>query len=388
MPGNKLAGVSSRFFGIVVALSLVVVPGCEQFAGRSPAEQEPRPPARPLFVNVRPAEYVENIDRSHLSFGTVRPAKSSTLGFARGGQVTDVAVGVGAAVRKGETLARLEQEELQRQRDLLDQAVNSSRKTLANLESNPNAVNLQQQIAEAKQRVERQESQRREIDIELAKGILSAPYDGVIAERYVHIGDSIGSGRPVIRILGNGKPTIELNLPANIASRLKVGQSVSIGKDALQAAVSTKSPELDVASQTQRIDCEFIADPEADWTFGDAVEVRFDLQSQRSGFWLPYSALKRATNGLWTAFVAVGNGDPRIVERRTLTVELPQGQFVLVRGALAEGDLVIVDGLNRIVAGQTVFVDDSAARSREREVPTTSHEFESAFPANESGEGT
>ena len=258
-------GVRSRTFCIAMASSLFVIQGCQQLSEQLPEKRE-NPAPTSLVVNVTSAEYVEDVVRSHASFGIVRPDKSSTLGFARGGQVIEVPVDIGNAVRKGQVVARLEQAQLQSQRDLIDRSVDSSRAALSNLEGNPNAASLQQQIGQARQRVARQANQRRDIDLELAKGILQAPYDCIISEVYVHVGDSIGGGRPVMRIIGNGTPTVELNLPATIADQLTIGQSVSIGEGKRLATVARKSAELDVASRTQQIICKLNDNSTSGWT--------------------------------------------------------------------------------------------------------------------------
>jgi multidrug efflux pump subunit AcrA (membrane-fusion protein) len=201
---------------------------------------------------------------------------------------------------------------------------------------------------------------------ELQKGIIVAPYRGVIAERNAEVGDFVPAGRPYFRILDDAQPIVELNVPAKIAKQLEVGQGVWVRRNesVLPAKVATIAPTLNQSSRTQLLTLNTISAAEtADWAFGEVVEVHFWLPTENTGFWLPYSALQREVSGLWSTYVLAAADDAqiadnpinaRIVERRIVEILQLEDTHALVRGAIDEGDLVIVDGLNRIVPGQKV----------------------------------
>ncbi|MEQ8837811.1 MAG: hypothetical protein RID07_13480, partial [Lacipirellulaceae bacterium] len=63
---------------------------------------------------------------------------------------------------------------------------------------------------------------------------------------------------------------------------------------------------------------------------------------------------QREANGLWSAFVIEGEGEGQTVERRIVEVLQLEAEHALVRGSLTVGDLYVVEGLNRIVPGQSV----------------------------------
>ena len=84
------------------------------------------------------------------------------------------------------------------------------------------------------------------------------------------------------------------------------------------------------------------------------MEVQFLIETENSGFWLPYSALQREASGLWSVFVLEAEGDRQIVGRRIVEMVQLEETHTLVRGALSAGDVFIEDGLNRIVPGQAV----------------------------------
>ena len=318
-------------------------------------------PQSVLTVNVMQIALSENIQEAAAYFGTLQARRSSTLGFARGGRVSKVLKDVGDQVQAGEQIAALEQRQLQSREATVNQALASAQDELSALNETFDSTLNQRQVDQLRQRIDSLESQRQEISLELQNGIVVAPYDAVIADRNVDEGDTIPTGRPAFRILEDAPPRIELDVALNIAERIKVGQVVQVIRDGstLQARVVTKSPEVNRSSRTRTLQLNVMADnANTGWNFGEVVEIRFLIATNKSGYWLPYSALQREANGLWSAFVVVTQGEIEKVERRMLELSQLEDDFALVAGAISPDDRLIVDGSNRIVPGQRVISRD------------------------------
>ena len=80
----------------------------------------------------------------------------------------------------------------------------------------------------------------------------------------------------------------------------------------------------------------------------------------QSGFWIPVSAMTEASRGLWAVFAIVPdeNNVPR-VEKRLVDIVHAEASRVFVRGAMEDGELFVLDGLHRLVPGQSVAPDTS-----------------------------
>ena len=92
---------------------------------------------------------------------------------------------------------------------------------------------------------------------------------------------------------------------------------------------------------------------------------------QTSGTWLPLSALTESSRGSWAAYVAVesrvreeADGASHRLTRRDVEIVHAESERVFVRGTLAAGDTVVVEGLQRLVPGQRVRLADDVARHR------------------------
>lgn len=338
----------------LLLLSAMCSSGCGQAESpfNTAGMMKPAAPTR-LTVNVAQAKASQNVYETSVSFGIVKPARSSSLGFSRGGQVATLSVDVGDYIDQGETIAALEQGELSRRQQELDEALANARSQLSAYQSQNN----RQQVAQVQQDIARLTAQQEELAQKLSEGLIVAPYRAQLAERSVEIGDTVPSGRPVVRIYEDATPIAEVNLPTAQATKTAVGQEVWIKEagELLRATVVGKSPEVEASSRTQRITLQL---PElsdnADWTYGQVVEVQFWDASENSGIWLPYSALQRQENGLWTAYVIEGKGANQTIHRRILEVVQLEAEHALVRGSLKPGEFYVVDGLHRLVPGQQV----------------------------------
>ena len=87
---------------------------------------------------------------------------------------------------------------------------------------------------------------------------------------------------------------------------------------------------------------------------GSVVRLSLPQEIPTRGVWLPVSALTESDRGLWSVYAArevegAYRAEPGLVEIIHQT-----GEAVYVRGALRDGDQVIVDGLQRITPNQPV----------------------------------
>lgn len=352
--GNRWA----LWLAISLLLPLAAIPGCDLLAGS--AVQQPSAGtggANILTVNVARATLSENVRETTSAYGTIKPRRSSSLGFARAGRVKNVFFQVGDLVSEGDKIAELDQGELVNQQEDLDSVLNALNDDLKLLES---GTDIQGQRRKQEEIAELTNQQTR-LTREFQKGFIVAPYRGVIAERNAEVGDAVPAGRPFFRILDAAEPIVELNVPVELAKLITVGTQVRVEREEtpLMATVTTKSPELNSSSRTQAVTLSFANEPNAqNLNYGEVVEVQFLIDTQRDGIWMPYSALQSAGNGLWTAYVLEGEGEQQTVAPRRIELVQLEDKRALVQGSLNEGDLFVVDGLNRVVPGQLVKAND------------------------------
>ena len=201
-----------------------------------------------------------------------------------------------------------------------------------------------------------------DININLAKSTIKAPFSGTVAKRHLDEGSVIAAGESVVRLVENGKPEVRVGIPVVMGAQLKIGsqQTVTIGKSKYQAKVTSILPEVERATRTQTV--VLTLEEAAAYQVAPGAIARLNVTQNilTSGFWLPTTALIKGERGLWSCYVLVESvkspENMGVIEARDVEVLHTQGDRVLVRGTLQPGEKAIVNGTHRIVPGQSVKV--------------------------------
>ena len=101
-------------------------------------------------------------------------------------------------------------------------------------------------ITEAEARVEQSRNRLRDAQIR-------APFAGVIAKLYRHVGTSVGPDAPMARLISNDRLHVRFAAPLSLSTRLMPGQQVTVEAPDVQpprrAVIRQIAPELDPASK-------------------------------------------------------------------------------------------------------------------------------------------
>ena len=328
--------------------------------------------------------------------GRVEALLDSALGFEVGGLLSSVRVDEGRRVARGDVLARLDTARLQARRAEAAAALDSVRADLKLAESTllrtQDAFSYkgvsQQQLDEARQQVtslqagERVSAARLDsIDVDLAKAELRAPFDGVVIGRFADPGVVLNPGQPVMQLQSDRPPEVRIGVAPDVAAELVAGDSYALLINGRQWPANLKAviPRRDASTRT--VDALFeLAEANVAVRPGDLARLDTTTRIDTPGFWVPLTALIEGPRGLWQVLVAEaqapGDGvDYRLVTR-TLEVLYADGNRAYVRGTLAAGDLLVSDGLDRVVQGQAVKLSGVSAQDRVATTPVTQKEAE------------
>lgn len=222
----------------------------------------------------------------------------------------------------------------------------------------------EEQIAAQEASVRQISASIADLDIAIEKGTLLAPFGGAIAARRVDQGTIVEVGQPVLRLVEQATPEVDVGLPRNVVMELAVGQSrpLTIEGQPYDATVGAIVPEVDPTTRTQ------IVVFRLDGVLAGAIapeqlaEVTFPQTIDESGTWLPLSALVQGDRGLWEVYALKPIDEPENsnapnhfqIETRPVELLHTEGDRAFVRGVLAEGEPIVIDGTQRLVPGQRV----------------------------------
>jgi multidrug efflux system membrane fusion protein len=386
-----------RRLWVVLAVAAAMIAGVGTWALlRTPADAPAAkgrgdPNARPLPVVAARARK-GNIDVYIDALGTVTPRNMVVVHTRVDGQLVSVAFREGQNVKAGDLLAQIDPRPFE---VLLTQANGQMARDQAQLRNAQ--VDLERyrtllaQDSISKQQVDTQEalvrqyqgvveSDRGAIDsakLQITYARITAPISGRVGLRavdpgnIVHASDSNGlvtitQVQPVTVIY----PVPEDNVP-RIVKRMQTGQDIVV--DAYDRSAKNKlatgrlltiDNQIDTATGTVKLKAEF---PNQDGVLfpNQFVNVRMGVETRQDATLVPSAAVQRGAPGTFVFLVK----QDQTVSVAPLKIGTTEGETTEVQSGVEPGDLVVVDGADKLREGSKIELIDPNARAAQSASP-------------------
>ena len=184
---------------------------------------------------------------------------------------------------------------------------------------------------------------------QIADGIVRAPFDGVVVERFVSVGEYVMPGARVVELVDRDPMRVELDVPEAMALRLKQGDAVKFsvlpvpGRE-FRATVQFLGPVLDQKSRHRHVEA-IVEDSDERLVPGMFVTTRLVL-SRHEVVAIPAHSIA-GDAAVPRAFVA---RDGRLQER-VLELGEKEGGFVTVLRGLRAGEQLVTRPSNELRDG-------------------------------------
>ena len=323
----------------------------------------------PVAVAVQTVRLSEGYSITERFAGRMEPARQTRLSFERGGLIVKVMFEEGDAVNPGAVVARLDTAKLRAERDrllagrkelqarqALAKATLERRRVLASKgwQSAQKHDEARYNFAETSAAIDRLNAAIASIDVDVEKSVLKAPYAGTVAARLVDEGTVVEAGTMVVELMESGARQARVGVAVEAARTLRKGQAyrLSAGGGTFPGLLISKRPDLQTGTRTVTV--LFEAEGGDTVPFGEIVELVLDRRIAGKGTWVPLSALNEGRKGLWSVLaVAERIGEITVAREAVELLHVDDGR-AFVRGTIADGASIVINGTNRIIPGQTV----------------------------------
>ena len=195
----------------------------------------------------------------------------------------------------------------------------------------------------------------------LAKSLLVAPMDGVVAFRGVNVGDRVenmGGNSPLFRIVNNRILDLTVSVPSTRLADVKVGQAMEFTADALPGRtfagkVMFINPEIDEASRSAKVVAE-VVNQDGLLKGGMFAKGRIVIANRDGVLQVPRESLQNWNLERSSAEVWVVKGEQ--VEKRAVTTGASTDGIIEVVSGVEAGELVVTRGGFNIRPGDRVAV--------------------------------
>lgn len=195
-------------------------------------------------VNVKVETATNTLSASTQSFpGMVESDNQANLSTIVMGTVTNVAVEVGERVKKGDVLIRIKDDQILAQKSQLEASMVQAKANLENTEKNYNRIknlyaeesatskeldDISTMYEIAKANMDALKARMNEVNEMLAYTTIRAPFDGIIARKFVAEGDMAAPGHPLVAVSDPGQIKITANVPEQWIGKIAEGDKVNI----------------------------------------------------------------------------------------------------------------------------------------------------------------
>ena len=300
--------------------------------------------------------------------GTVDTRRTSIVASEVEGLVVELAAREGDLVREGAALVRLRRQDLElrlaaRKADLVEaearlelaERTQERRRELfeSDVISRERLDDATTELAAWQGRVASLEAEIAQVEDDLERSVVRAPFNGVVVEEHTQVGEWIPVGGPVLRLQDVDELEVELDVPERYFARLGSGAPARITFEALpgveiEGKIGAVIPRADRESRTFPVKVRF-RNREHRAAVGMLAQVAFPIGEPFAAVVVPKDAVVR--EGRREAVYRVRDGE---VERVEITTGTGSGEWIEVRGPIQVGDRVVTRGNERLRPGQEI----------------------------------
>jgi RND family efflux transporter MFP subunit len=278
----------------------------------------------------------------------------------QGGVVKALYVRQGQNVRKGQVLARLDDQLIRQQIEPLRVQLNAAEDTYKRTKNlYDQGIGTYQNVLQAKTQVETLQGNINTLQKQAALMTVTAPQSGVADIVNVRVGETfIGAtaAGPQIRIVNTGDLKIKANIPENYMGSVKVGSPLEVllpdeNNRIVNATVTVVGKIIDPGTRTFYIEAKVPSS--SNLKPNQVAKVHIKDYGNENAITIPVNTLQNDEAGKYV-MVAVKEGDRLVAHKRTVTVGELYNNRLEVKSGLQAGDQLITEGFQSLYEGQLI----------------------------------
>jgi RND family efflux transporter MFP subunit len=279
------------------------------------------------------------------------------------GILTNVYVTEGQRVSKGQTLAKIDDGGLSQQLAQLKIQSALAKTTFERQQKLWNQkIGSEIQYLQAKSSYEAQEEAINQLQKQLSKTIVRAPFSGTIDDVITEKGSVVGAGQtPLMQIVNLDDMYIETDVPESYIPTVVQGKNVTVQFPVLGTSIDTKVRQagdvINVANRTFKIE---IAVPNKDKTIKPNLTAKLKINDYTNpkAILVPQSIISENAEGEQYVYIVKDKKDNNqgTVSKVIIKTGKTQGDVIEVLEGITNGAELIQEGARSVKDGQTVKV--------------------------------
>lgn len=281
----------------------------------------------------------------------------------QGGVVKALYVTQGQYVRKGQVLARLDDQLIRQQIEPIKVQLAAAEDTYRRTKNLfDQGIGTYQQVLTAQTQAESLRKQIGIIQKQASLMVVKAPASGVADVVNVRVGENfIGANAlgPQIRIVNTNDLKVIADVPENYLSKVAVGSNLEIvlpeeNNRIINARVNVVGKVINPSSRSFPIEAKIPAN--SNLKPNQLAKVHIKDYGNSNAITIPINTLQNDENGKFVMLATKENGRLIAHKRQILVGEL-NGNQLEVKSGLKQGDQIIIEGFQSLYEGQLITTD-------------------------------
>nr|MBS0037029.1 efflux RND transporter periplasmic adaptor subunit [Saprospiraceae bacterium] len=272
------------------------------------------------------------------------------------GTITQIHVEEGQTVSRGQLIASLNTEVLDRQMAEVETSLGLARDVFERQQRlwNQN-IGSEIQYLEAKNSVERLEKNLEVLESQKSKALVKAPQSGVIDQLVLRTGELASPGVPIAVIIDTRNLKLEVNVPENYLPFVHTGDEVEIHIPSLDQTLNTKisriGSTIDPENRTFVVETHLPQD-HSRLMPNLMASLAINDRTATDAIVVPLHIVQYEIGGKAFVYIAKKEGDRYLAEKRYVSTGLSYRNQIEIKTGLEEGDLLISEGQQDVSSGQ------------------------------------
>jgi RND family efflux transporter MFP subunit len=212
---------------------------------------------------------------------------------------------------------------------------------------------------QAKMQYESLQNRLESVKRQLEMTEIRAPFSGTIDQISRKVGESAAPGIPILRLVGNGPLSVEMQIPENYITNIKKGEKVKMNFTAIgvkkEGEISQVGDYIDPSSRTFRVSVNLpkIKNQIIKDNMMASVELRDYVAYD--AIMIPNKLILQDTKGVNYTYVFINQNESLgIVERRNISLGMSNEKMTEVLDGIKSTDQIINRGIRSVQSGETV----------------------------------
>ena len=220
-------------------------------------------------------------------------------------------------------------------------------------------VGSEMDFLQAKMQYESLQNRLESVKRQLEMTEVRAPFSGTIDQISRKVGESAAPGVPILRLVGNGPLSVEMQIPENYITNIKRGEKVKMNFTAIgvkkEGEISQVGDYIDPSSRTFRVSVNLpkIKNQIIKDNMMASVELRDYVAYD--AIMIPNKLILQDTKGVNYTYVFINQNESLgIVERRNISLGMSNEKMTEVLYGIKSTDQIINRGIRSVQSGETV----------------------------------